>query len=110
MKQDETNYHVSQFCSVCLDSEEAETPPMVAALFFDNQTAEFQILFTACGNDLELVELAGVTKGYCYKCELQNFNPKLGRGRSFGRQSIILNVESSLLEKHRSRTLKSANE
>ena len=110
MKQDETNYHVSQFCSVCLDSEEAVTPPILAEILFENQTVEFPILFTACGDGLELVELAGVTKGYCYKCELQNVDTKLGRGRRFSRQPIVLNGESAGLEKHRARTLKRANE
>ena len=59
---------------------------------------------------MELVDLAGVTKGYSYKCELQNIDPKLGRRRRFSWQPIILNGESSRLEKYRARTLKRANE
>ena len=100
IEQVEANHHVSQFCNVCLISKEAITPPILAEILFQNKTVEFPIQFTACGDGLELVELVGLTKGYCYKCEIQNIDPKSGNGRRFGRQPIILNGEASQFKKN----------
>ena len=92
----EANYHVSEFCSICRASKNQETPPILAEILFENRTVEFPVKFSSCGDGLELVELAGVTKGYCYKCELKTIDSKFERGETFGRQPILLNGETSL--------------
>ena len=73
----EPNYHVSQFCKVCQASKEDATPPILTEILFENSSVELPIKFSSCGDGLELVELAGVTNGYCYKCELQIVDPKI---------------------------------
>ena len=57
-----------------------------------------------------LLTLAGINKGYCYKCELQLIDSTNGRGRKFSRQPIPLVVgETALPTKPKPRTLKKAN-
>ena len=67
------------------------------------------VKFTSCGDGAELVDIAGITKGYCYKCELQIIDPKHGRGRKFSRQPIPLIGETALPTKPEPRTVKKAN-
>jgi len=81
----------------------------LAEILFENKTVEFPIKFSVCGDGLELVEIAGVTNGYCYKCERQSIDSKFERGQPFGRQPILLNGETLLQIKPRLRTLKRAN-
>ena len=81
----------------------------MAEILFENTTVEFPVKFSSCGDGLELVELAGVTKGYCYKCELKTIDSKFERGQPFGRQQFLLNGETSLPVKPRLRTLERAN-
>ena len=79
----EPNFHVSKFCKECVVSGESETPAVLAEILFENTTVDHFVKFVACGDGAELVDLAGLTKGYCYKYEMQMTNPKLGRGRKF---------------------------
>ena len=81
----------------------------MAEISFEKKTVEFPIKFSVCGDGLELVEIAGVTNGYCYKCERQSIDSKFERGQPFGRQPILLNGETLLQIKPRLRTLKRAN-
>ena len=105
----EANYHVSEFCSICRASKNQQTPPILAEILFENRTVQFPVKFSVCGDGLELVELAGVTNGYCYKCELQSIDPKLERGQTFGTQPILSNGETLHKIKPRLRTLERAN-
>ena len=107
----EPNFHVSKFCEDCIASGESETPAVLAEILFQNTTVDLFVKFVACGDGSELVDLAGLTKGYCYKCEIQIINPKLGRGRKFSRQVLPLNgeAEAATKPKPEPRTLKKAN-
>ena len=82
----------------------------MAEILFEGRAVNFQVKFTACGDGLELVELAGVTKGYCYKCEIQMADSKFERGRQFSRQPNFLNSEVHKHVKPQLRTLRRANE
>ena len=95
----ESNYHVSKFCEVCKTSDEEETPAILAEILFENRTVHFPVKFTSCVDGAEFVDLAGITKGYCYKCELQIIDPKTGRGRKLSRQAIPLIGEKALPQK-----------
>ena len=57
------NYHLSEFCKIFLASSEDETPPILAEILFEGRAVNFSVKFSVCGDGLELVELAGVTKG-----------------------------------------------
>ena len=105
----EPNYHVSKFCEVCKSSVENETPPILAEILFENSKVNFPVKFTSCGDGAELVDLAGITKGYCYKCELLLVDSTNGRGRKFSRQPIPVVGETALPTKPKPRTLKKAN-
>ena len=48
-------------------------------ILFENQIVNLPIKFAACGDGLELVALAGVTTGYCYKCEMKSIDSKISR-------------------------------
>ena len=85
-------------------------PPILAKILFEGRTVNFKVKFTACGDGLELMEVAGVTKGYCYKHEIQMADSKFERGRQFSRQPIFLNGEAHNHVKPQLRTLLRANE
>ena len=90
------NYHVSEFCKICLASPEDETSPILAEILFEGRAVNFPVKFSTCGDGLELVELAGVTKGYCYKFEILMADPKFERGRKFSGRPILLNGEAHI--------------
>ena len=54
--------------------------------------------FNVVPDGAELVDPAGITKGLCYKCELRRLNPKIDRGRKFGRQQLKLVGETAKFE------------
>ena len=63
-----------------------------------NQPIKFEYI----GDGLELVALAGVTTGYCYKCELASIDPNVNRGEKRIYQPIPLFDEltnSKIIEK-----------
>ena len=78
-------------------------------ILFENRTVEFPIKFLVCGDCLELVEIADIKKGYCYKCELQSIDSKYERRQTFGRQPILCNGQTLLQVKPRLLTLERAN-
>ena len=43
----EPNYHVSDFCQICLACPEDETPPILAEILFEGRAVNFQVKFTA---------------------------------------------------------------
>ena len=61
-------------------------------ILFENELVNYPIKFEYIGDGLELVALAGVTTGYCYKCELTSIDPNISRGEKWSRQPILLNV------------------
>ena len=103
------NFHVSHVCKECESSKEHETPPILMEIMYEGQSVNWKIEFNIVPDGAELVDLAGITKGLCYKCELPRLNPKIDRGRKFGRQHMKLVGEMTKLEKPRLRTLKRAN-
>ena len=78
-------------------------------ILYEGEIVNWNMEFIIVSDGAELVDLAGVTKGLCYKCELRRLNPKKDRGRKFGRQRIKLVGETTKIEKPRLRTLKRAN-
>ena len=74
------NYHVSETCEHCINSTLEPTPPILMEILFENQTVNQFLKFAAFGDGLELVALAGVTTGYCYKCEMKSIDSKISRG------------------------------
>ena len=64
--------------------------------------------FAAVGDGLELVALARVTTGHCYKCELRSIDPKISRGRNCSRQRIPLNGDDEIVRKISKRTSEKA--
>ena len=100
---------MSHVCKECESSKEHETPPILMEIMYEGQSVNWKIEFNIVPDGAELVDLAGITKGLCYKCELPRLNPKIDRGRKFGRQHMKLVGEMTKLEKPRLRTLKRAN-
>ena len=88
---------------------ENPTPPILMEILYAGKQVDWPIKFVACGDGLELVALAGVTSGFCYKCELKYINPSFGRGQKFSRHEISFFGETMELEKAEPRSLKKAN-
>ena len=88
---------------------ESPTPPILMEILYAGKQVDWPIKFVACGDGLELVALAGVTSGFCYKCELKYINPSFGRGPKFSRHEISFFGETMELEKAEARSLKKAN-
>ena len=102
------NCHVSETCEQCINSSNYPTPPILMEILFENQIVNQQLKFAAVGDGLELAALAGVTMGYCYKCELKSIDPKVSRGKNWSRQRIPLNGDDVILRKVAMRTSEKA--
>ena len=68
-------------------------------ILFENHKVNQVLKFAAVADCLELVALAGVTAGYCYKCELLSIDSKVSRGRNWSRQRIPLNGDDEIIIK-----------
>ena len=79
-KESRPNFHVSEACKHCVNSLENPTPPILMEILYAGKQIDWPIKFVACGDGLELVALAGVTSGFCYKCEHKYIDPIFGRG------------------------------
>ena len=77
-------------------------------ILFENHIVNQPFKFAAVGDGLELVALAGLTMGYCYKCELKSIDPKVRRGTNWSRQRIPLNGDDVILRKIANRTSEKA--
>ena len=98
------NYHVSGTCEHCINSPNDPTPPILMEILFENQVVNLPIKFSAVGDGLELVALAGVTTGYCYNCEMKSIDSKVSRGLNFSRQRIPLNGDDIIVRQIAKRT------
>ena len=76
-----------------MNSKNYPTPPILMEILFENELVNHPIKFEYIGDGLELVALAGVTTGNCYKCELTSIDPNISRGEKWSRQPISLNDE-----------------
>ena len=97
-EQSRSNFHVSEACKHCVNSVENPTPPILMEILYAGKQVDWPIKFVAFGDGLELVALAGVTSGFCYKCELKYINPNFGRGQKCSRHEISFFGDSMELE------------
>ena len=98
-KSSNPNYHVSETCKHCINSPIEPTPPILMEILFENQKVNQVLKFEAVADGLELVALAGVTAGYCYKCELRSIDSKVSRGINISRQRNPLNGDDEITKK-----------
>ena len=84
------NYHVSQYCKICVNSEESQTPPILFEILFAGQKINLPFEFVNSGDASYLVDILGITKGFCFNCELGHRDPKYCRGKSTSRQKFDL--------------------
>ena len=109
VEESRPNFHVSEACEHCVNSAESPTPPILMEIVYAGKKVDWSVKFLACGDGLELIALAGVTSGFCYKCEHKYINPNFGRGLNFSRHEISFFGENMELEKPEARSLKKAN-
>ena len=105
---DKSNYHVSQYCTICVDSEESVTPPILFEILFPGQEIELPFEFVNSGDASYLVDILGITKSFCFKCELTHRIPKFCRGKNRSRQHIDLKGENDLEQLSKPRTMERA--
>ena len=68
--------------------------PILYEILFAGQKIELPFEFINSGDGSYLVDILGITKGFCFKCELTYRNPKLYRGKNCRRQRVDLNGEN----------------
>ena len=58
------NYHVLQFCDICIDSGASPTPPILYEILFAGQKIELPFEYINSGDGSYLVDILGITKGF----------------------------------------------
>ena len=58
----EPNTYVSEFCQICLGFPEDETSPIWTKILFEGRAVNFKVKLTACGDGVELMEVARCNK------------------------------------------------
>ena len=70
--------------------------------------AEGPFHFVNSGDASYLVDILGITKGVCFKCELTQRVPRFYRGKNYSRQHVDLNGENEPEESIKLRTMERA--
>ena len=108
LENSKPNYNVLWTREHCINSPSEPTPPILMEILFENQIVNLPIKFAAVGDGLELVAFAGVTTGYCYKCEMKIIASKISRVLNLSRQRIPLNGDDIIVKKIAKRTSEKA--